>query len=71
MEPIEIKIETVDDLLNSFIKIYLSNGCNALWALDTLEYQFYTRINEAKQKDIQKEFIKAMRLLHGEKQTMF
>lgn len=67
----EIKIGTIDEMLDSFIKIYLSNGCNSLWALDTLEYQFYNRIDEAKDVENQKWFLRTMRLLHGEKNTVF
>lgn len=71
MENNELKFETVEDLKRSFLKIYASNGYNALWAVDTLEYLFYEKISLAKERKEQEEFIKALRLLHGEKQTKF
>ena len=71
MENNELKFETVEDLKQSFLKIYASNGYNALWAVDTLEYLFYEKISLAKERKEQEEFIKALRLLHGEKQTKF
>lgn len=70
-EDLKINVSTVDDLMASFLKIYLSNGGVALWALDSLEYEFYQRIDEAKEKDDQIDFINALRALHGEKQTKF
>lgn len=69
MDVNELKLETVEDLKESFLKIYSTNGHNALWAVDTLEYLFYTRISEAKERDEQEQFIRSLRLLHGEKQT--
>lgn len=68
---IKINVKTVDDLMASFIKIYMTNGHVALWAVDSLEYEFYQRIDEAEEKDDQIDFLRALRLLHGEKQSSF
>ena len=67
----EIRIRTLQDLKESFLNIYLTNGMNALWATDTIEYQFYSRINEAQEKEEQEAFIRSLRLLHGQKQSNF
>lgn len=68
---VEIKVGTVEDLKQSFMAVCIANGGNPLWAVDTIEYQFYSRTNEAKEYKAQVDYIKALRLLHGQKQSNY
>lgn len=71
MNKVEVKVKTVNDLKQSFIEVCSTNGGNPLWAVDTIEYEFYTRKDEALECDAQVNYIRALRLLHGEKQSKF